>query len=565
MISLCGFLLPGHGQIANPRAWAEYEETAGIILNQPFSWKRISPEKPQWIHDKAIQKDSMYVKLIEDALEQNIEVYYLLSTLGTTDDFNPLVLDSMVQRYGIDTSHANFHIIEVNRNEIMPGQWVRDHGPMNVFENGAETLYNVLFKDDIAGAGKIVSEYLGIPTIEIQDDASAEFSCDGGNYMVDGFQCAIIDAGMEEAPAQLSLYKELFGLTNIVEVPHYLGHIDYYMKLINPETLLVSEQLTDNYTTGYENFSFEEDTLHLMKAIRKIQKEAVSRNGRPFKIVRIPNAPSLNSTETNTTYMTHDASYVNSLIVNRSVFVPQFDNPETDTTALKIYSREMPGYKIIPVNSSEYALGGGAVHCITNSIASKEPVWIDHAWYPDTVNQADDMVFRAKVKTSSGVKRVDLMWATDPGSAFSRTPMDLNDGNLYLATIPAQPNGTHVYYYIESEANSGKIAKNPMVAPDWTYNFLLHTNGVTPTSTCPDPAALEIKVFPNPASSFVNFDLQSNMVEIVVYDIWGRKRCQKLQSGPLRINIPDFAPGVYIYVIKDLESGSFGSGQFVKH
>ena len=106
---------------------------------------------------------------------------------------------------------------------------------------------------------------------------------------------------MAEAPARLCLYKDLFGLTNIVEVPHYLGHIDYYMKLINQETLLVSDQLIDNYTTGYEKFSFEEDTLHLMDAIRKIQEEAMSRNGRPFKIVRMPNAPSVNIIES--TYM----------------------------------------------------------------------------------------------------------------------------------------------------------------------------------------------------------------------------------------------------------------------
>jgi agmatine/peptidylarginine deiminase len=408
----------GFTQISNPRAWAEFEETRGIIINQPFRWKNVTPEKPDWVFNQCEEHDSVYIKLINEALYQNIDVYYILSTLSPIDEFNPAILDTMINRYGINTDHPNFHIIEIDREIYKPNQWVRDHGPMNVYKNGVDSLYNILFADGMIGAGKIVSQYLEIPTCEISDEATGGFASFGGNYMVDGNKSAIIDEGRPDEKAQLPFYASLFGLDDIYTVPTYLRHIDYFMKLVNEETLLVSEQLVSNYTTGIEYYTYEQDTTFLFDAINYIQQNALSQYGRPLKIHTIPNAPSFDSTAINLSYFTNDASYINSLIVNNAVFVPQFSNPETDTLAINMYRKTMPGYKIIPVTSRFLAQGSGAVHCMTNSIATDEPIWIQHAWLPDSVGNTADYEIKATILTRSGIKSSNIYWTTDLNTPF---------------------------------------------------------------------------------------------------------------------------------------------------
>ena len=58
------------------------------------------------------------------------------------------------------------------------------------------------------------------------------------------------------------------------------------------------------------------------------------------------------------------ASYMNFLIVNGGVIVPQYGD-ENDALALKQIQEMFPGHKAVGVNTREIVYGGGNVHCIT--------------------------------------------------------------------------------------------------------------------------------------------------------------------------------------------------------
>ncbi len=558
---------PGYTQIANPRAWAEYEEARGIIINQLYQWSSIAPDDPDWVTQEAEEFDSIYVWLINETLDQQVDVYYLLDTAFATHQFNPAVLDTLYHRYGVNIYHPKFHVVEIDGKRIQPGLWIRDNGPMNVYTNKVDTLYHILFADDLAGAGKIISDYLEIPAIEITDPATGQLCSDGGNYMVDGNSMAIIDEGSQSDRAQLPFYASLFGLNTVHTVPHYMGHIDYYMKLVNEETLLVSQQQPWNYTTGIEQYTYEEDVRFLTNALLYIQENVISRYGRPLKIYPIPNAPSFESKTSGLTYVTTYASYVGSFIVNNVVFVPQYKHPETDAQALEVYRKAMPGYKIVPVNSRLLAEKGGTIHCITHSIAADEPIRIQHNPLQTLTNHSGYYEVTASIDTRSGVKSATLFWKTGVDSAYQEVPMQPTSPPIYTGYIPQQPANTRINYYIETEANSGKKGKKPLVAPEGTYRFR--------TDYIPDRADLlaagpeiPVVIYPNPATNTIFIEIPEwlpNTYEFRLYTIRGKPVIQKKLSSHTGVLIPDQPSGPYLYVIKDTESGRYTSGKILIH
>lgn len=58
------------------------------------------------------------------------------------------------------------------------------------------------------------------------------------------------------------------------------------------------------------------------------------------------------------------ASYMNFLIVNGGVIVPQYDD-ENDRLALEQIQQMFPNHKVVGVKTKEIVFGGGNIHCIT--------------------------------------------------------------------------------------------------------------------------------------------------------------------------------------------------------
>ena len=61
------------------------------------------------------------------------------------------------------------------------------------------------------------------------------------------------------------------------------------------------------------------------------------------------------------------ASYMNFLIVNGGVIVPQYDD-ENDALALSQLREMFPEREVVGVRTREIAFGGGNIHCITQQL-----------------------------------------------------------------------------------------------------------------------------------------------------------------------------------------------------
>ncbi len=102
-----------------------------------------------------------------------------------------------------------------------------------------------------------------------------------------------------------------------------------------------------------------------------------------------------------------------------------------------------------------------------------EPI-IVHDPLVNTTNAVDDYVIEATVDplTLLVSGSVQLRWNTDgPAYPYVSAPMTRITNNLYRATIPAQPLGGEVYYYIEAETLGGHHRTHPLTAPASPHHF----------------------------------------------------------------------------------------------
>jgi agmatine/peptidylarginine deiminase len=456
--------------LTDPRAMAEWEELDGVFIIwyeehylEIFEHVRISG----WTLPLRSEYEALMASqtaMIATVLDEEIRVFVPDDTTNTYQ-----VPDTLAS---LGLSSPNLEVLPYDRNDHWVNLWIRDSGPFNVYKDLSDSLYVVGWQKNtdtpfVAGA-------LEIPGIHLPEGSSS--FCDGGNYMTDGHGKLFCDDWHDTSSPYQQTFNDRFGIDEFIDLPAYRGHIDYYMKLVNEETLFVSEIPFENYI-GIE--SSYDDSLYLTRAIEVVQENAVSCYGRPYEVVRLRNAPSYDNTPLNLTYLTTDASYTNSLILNRTVMVPTFDHPATDTVAVRIYAQHMPGYRIVGVPSVYFAAMGGASHCLTKEIGAAEPVFIAHAWYPDSLDQVTDYPIYATIRTRSGVAAATVHWTADPQSGYEAVAMSPAGGDGFLAAIPGQPYDTRVHYYIEASAVSGKTMRKPIVAPDGAYSFLVHPDGAS--------------------------------------------------------------------------------------
>lgn len=75
-----------------------------------------------------------------------------------------------------------------------------------------------------------------------------------------------------------------------------------------------------------------------------------------------------------------------------------------------------------------------------------------------------------------------------------------------------------------------------------------------------------VRFYPNPATTFVNFDMQGNYdkgYSIQVFNFLGRKMFEATNiNQSTRLNLTDFNRGVYIYQLRDRSGKVVESGKF---
>lgn len=463
----------------------------------------------------------------------------------------PTSLTAYLNAAGIDTVNVTFLAASVN------SVWARDYGPWSAYTNDVDSLVTIDWiynrprpSDDAVPVA--ISNYIGTPLYQTTT-APWNLVHTGGNFMTDGlgtgFSSELVwdensaagGFGINHTHAQIdSIMYYFMGINRYIimnKLPYdVIHHIDMHIKLLDEQTLLVGQ-----YPPGIA------DGPQIEANLQFVLNNYTSAFGTPYKVVRIPMPPDNNLYPNNGgDYFT----YTNSSFINKTVILPIYGIPQ-DSTAIRIYQENLPGYKIVPINCVSMIGALGALHCITKEVGTNDPLLISHQALENTTDTLNSYVVNARIQHRSGINNATLYWRTDTLQSWANIIM--NSGitpNEWTCSIPAQLIGTSVYYYISANSISGKSQVRPLPAPDAFWKF--DVTGITAVAELWQDEILP--VFPNPCQAITCIPVQlksAGNIQVILMDASGRT-VQLIYQGSL-------AAGEHklFFDAKELESGMY--------
>jgi len=394
-----------------------------------------------------------------DRLQEQNQVYIPVDNQSQVDSWI-----NYLGNHGVPM--GNVHFLSIPTDTI----WTRDYGPFFVWDANDDLGiidYNYRFdpKDNL-----FPSRFAARFGIDYYDSGIEHV---GGNWYPNGYSTAFtttliyFDNRHMTRPEIEGVLSDYWGIERYKPVylaPGDLGHHDTWGKPSDPETLLLGQ-----FPESASQYPYAEH-------IREHYETLESPWGRPYQILRIP------MFKMNSGWYEF-RPYLNALLSNERVFVPITYHPD-DQVALGIFQDAFPGYEIVGVDH----MGCGhndALHCRTRNFVRRDPIRIYPMPPGDTEGAFLGHPVTAEVippkgwNLQSGYPK--LRWSTTGGAPFSELIMAATaTPDEYGATLPAQPQGTEVSFYIEALDDGGRSALYPMVAPDGLMSFRVRPDRAAP-------------------------------------------------------------------------------------
>ncbi len=351
--------------------------------------------------------------------------------------------------------------------------WICDYGPSCVYKNDVDSLWIVDWTynrprpqdDRVPGA---IADYLHFPIYEATT-APYDWVHTGGNHLQTGMGTLfssnlVLNENPTKTEAEIDTIAKLFlGINQYVKFPTLpydgIHHLDMHMRVIDEETIIFGQ-----YPEGVA------DGPQIEANIQYLQDSIKTSFGNPYKIIRMPMPPDQSGRypDNGGNYRT----YTNAVFVNKTLLVPTYQE-KYDTTALRIYRENLPGYNVVGINCNNIIGQLGALHCITKLIGTNEPLLIAHSRLRDVEDTIAYYPVSAYIRHRDGIKEANLFYRSSTDSTYSETPMMLVDSaaNIWASIIPSYPAGTEVQYYISADAVDGKHQVRPIVAPEGYFTF----------------------------------------------------------------------------------------------
>lgn len=513
----------------------------GVTLRAAAEWEEIQALVVTWRSYPAI-----LAEIIRYAQEECKVIVHASNPSQVQSD--------LINVYGVPVG-PNVVFLNQASNSI----WIRDYGANPVYINDVDSLILVDWKynrpqrvqDDTLP--RAYARYLNLDLYQTTS-APNRLVHTGGNYMSDGFGNGfsselVLDENTDKTETEINnIMNSFMGIEPYIKMQTLpydgIHHIDMHMKLLDEETLLIGE-----YPQGIaDGPQIEANMLYVLDNYNSVF-------GTPYKIVRIVQPPDDNDRYPNQNgdYRT----YSNAVFVNKTVLLPIYEE-QYDTTALRIWRENLPGYRVVGIDCNSIISASGAIHCITHSVGVNDPLLISHQALHDTYDTENNYQVSAVIRHRSGISNAKLYWTTDTTQAYELADMTVTDeaNHIFTGFIPAQPAGSEVFYFIGATAESGKSQVRPIVAPDGSWSFMVLDSGmVTGFSRQATENLFALKAFPNPASGLVCVPLQSEIplsVKLEVLDITGRLVEEvfdgRIQSGEKRfyLHTQNWQPGIYL-------------------
>jgi agmatine deiminase len=279
---------------------------------------------------------------------------------------------SLLNANKIDQTNVDFKIYKTD------DVWVRDNGPIFVHDTSGkmviedwgfngwgrkideESGYDIEYKNCNLIPGKIGADIsktvVDINSIMINEGGAVEI--DGNGTLLATKSSTINDnrnPGMSQAKAE-NIFKKYLGITNFIWLDGQEGieltdqHIDGFARFGNSTTIVTMEK---NDLLAFDVMQSDIDKLYAAK----------NKNGAPYTFLKVPLTKN-NVVTTDGTNLGYKGSYVNYYISNKTVLVPNYNDPNDAIANAKIQTL-YPTRTVVGIDVRNLYENGGMVHCVT--------------------------------------------------------------------------------------------------------------------------------------------------------------------------------------------------------
>lgn len=341
----------------NRRFPAEWEKQEGILLCFPHSGKDWPGkyEAIKWDFVEFIKKISCFE-----------QVFLIVADKNQEDSVR-----RMLSMAHVDLQKVSFITHKTNRS------WMRDSGPLVIRNGNKREALNFNFN----GWAKYpnykldrnvpvqVADFLKLPLTRVLYKGKpvilegGAIDVNGKGTLLTSEECLmhpdiqVRNPGFTKNDYE-AIFEEYLGITNVIWLGNGIegddthGHIDDLCRFVNENTIItvVEEDPKDpNYAPLQDN-------------LKRLQNSKLE-NGEKPNIVTLPMPGKLEFDN-----LRLPASYANFLILNESVLVPVFNDPN-DRHALNMMADCFPEREVIPINATDLIWGFGTLHCLSQQIA----------------------------------------------------------------------------------------------------------------------------------------------------------------------------------------------------
>lgn len=278
--------------------------------------------------------------------------------------------------------------------------WIRDYGPSFLqSQNGDIRVmgfeYPHLEYKDYRNFSDQVSRKMKIPFHRSKiysTGGGREINGKGTILLVEQYE-KFVNPGLTKDQIEAE-YRQNFGQTNFIWLKRGIpqddfmnngpvmediygygvqGHIDEFCRFVDANTILL---------TAIDSADMSRDPFYRVIHERleenyQILLKARDQDGKPFKIIRAPQAPVIfanGKLDTTDIYYTPVTSYMNYVVTNHSVILPGYavdDAPdwvrEKDEKARQVFQQVFKNRQVKMIDALELNYEGGGLHCITLS------------------------------------------------------------------------------------------------------------------------------------------------------------------------------------------------------
>ena len=394
-------------------------------------------------------------------LSERTQVYCIVSSSQQNTARNTF------QNAGCTMSNIHFY------NMATDSYWVRDYAPWYIFNDLepaiVDNVYNrPRYNDNLVPVN--MGQQLGLTVYGMN------LTHTGGNMMEDGRGVGVSDELVlqENSNNETNVrqkMKQYLGIDpyHITIDPQgdYIAHVDCWGKLLAPDKILIAQLPTSNsHYNDYESVANFFATTNCCW-------------GYPYQVYRVYE-PGGNTT----------APYTNSLILNKTVFVPLGSNNTYNNQALEVYQTALPGYEIIGVTgaSSTPWENTDALHCRTRGVMDFDMLFVDHR---DVVfgeqPWQDSIAITSKFIAYSGqnLKQDSLLiyYSIDNGAYQTAHMTATGNPYEYVGYIKGYHHGSSVDYYVFGADESGHRYTQPSFGALEPHHFTMEAGPDTVEQT----------------------------------------------------------------------------------